>query len=100
MRVNGEINCSIQPNLATSYFQTDLNCCQHLNLEKKMILLDDNLINFQIVLACQTLDFKGMLLLDDNLMEKEEKELRKLLPISAILHNCLILAISKESLIT
>ena len=41
-----------------------------------------------------------MMLLDDNLMEKEEKELRKLLPISVLLHNCLTLALSKESLIT
>ena len=40
-----------------------------------------------------------MILLDDNLMEKEEKELRRLLPISVLLHNCLVLALSKESLI-
>ena len=39
-----------------------------------------------------------MVLLDDNLMEKEEKELRKLLPISALLHNCLVLALSKVTI--
>ena len=39
-----------------------------------------------------------MILLDDNLMEKEEKELRKLLPISALLHNCLVLALSKVTI--
>ena len=39
-----------------------------------------------------------MFLLDDNLMEREEKELRKLLPISALLHNCLVLALSKVTI--
>ena len=38
-----------------------------------------------------------MFSLDDNLMLKEENELRKLLPISALLHNCLVLALSKGS---
>ena len=52
--------------------------------------------NFQIGLFyCREL--KEMFLLDDNLMLKEEKELRRLLPISALLHNCLVLALSKES---
>jgi len=37
-----------------------------------------------------------MFLLDSDLMLKEEKELRKLLPISAFLHNCLVLALNKD----
>ena len=36
-----------------------------------------------------------MLLLTEALMKKEEGELRELLPRSALLHNCLVLAISK-----
>ena len=36
-----------------------------------------------------------MLLLTEALMKKEERELRELLPRSALLHNCLVLAISK-----
>ena len=38
---------------------------------------------------------KEMLLLTEALMKKEERELRELLPRSALLHNCLVLAISK-----
>ena len=38
---------------------------------------------------------KEMLLLTEALMKKEERELRELLPKSALLHNCLVLAISK-----
>ena len=78
IRSDGEIQycrafkTDLQTNLSTSYFQID----------------------------CWT-GFQGeMILLDDNLMEKEEKKLRKLLPISVLLHNCLVLALSKESLIT
>ena len=36
-----------------------------------------------------------MLLLTEALMKEEERELRELLPRSALLHNCLVLAISK-----
>ena len=36
-----------------------------------------------------------MLLLDKISMDKEEKELRELLPISALLHNCLVLHLAE-----
>ena len=38
---------------------------------------------------------REMLLLTEALIKKEERELRDLLPRSALLHNCLVLAISK-----
>ena len=36
-----------------------------------------------------------MLLLDKISMEKEERELRELLPKAALLHNCLVLHLAK-----
>ena len=35
--------------------------------------------------------------LDEEMLEMEERELRKLLPASATLHNCLLLSLSKVS---
>ena len=40
----------------------------------------------------------GMLLLDKISMEKEERELRELLPKAALLHNCLVLHLAEAIL--
>ena len=74
---------------------TSLAVSPNLNLELRHIPIVNCACFFQIDLTTYHQDSKEMFLLNSELMLKEEKDLRKLLPISAFLHNCLVLALNK-----